>query len=126
MRTMTVLLLITLWAGCGYSSKSTPPQPGVMPKISGLVPDNANAGSAVNLTVNGSSFNTNAVVNWNGVAQPTTYMNGSQLTAAIAATTDGMAGTFAITVTNPGTPGSPQYGGGTSAETSNPMNFTVK
>ena len=125
MRTMTVLLLITLCAGCGYSSKSTPPQPGVMPKISGLVPDNANAGSAVMLTVNGGSFNTNAVVNWNGVAQPTTYMNGSQLAATIAATTDAMPGMFAITVTNPGTPPN-QYGGGTSAETSNAMNFTVK
>jgi trimeric autotransporter adhesin len=122
---MTVLLLITLGAGCGYSSKSTPPQAGVMPKISGLSPDSASAGSAVMLTVNGSGFNTNAVVNWNGAAQTTTYVNGSQLTATIAAATDNMPGMFSVTVTNPGTPPG-QYGGGTSAETSNPMSFTVK
>ena len=125
MRMLTVLLLITLCAGCGYSSKSTPPQAGVMPKITGLSPDNANAGSAVTLMVNGSGFNTNAVVNWNGGAQPTTFVNGTQLTAAIAAATLNMPGMFSITVTNPGTaPG--QYGGGTSAETSNHMTFTVK
>jgi trimeric autotransporter adhesin len=96
-----------------------------MPKISGLTPDNANSGSAVMLTVNGSGFNTNAVVNWNGVAQSTTYVNGSQVTAAIAAATLSMPGMFSITVTNPGTPPG-QYGGGTSAETSNSMSFTVK
>ena len=77
------------------------------------------------LTVNGSGFNANAVVKWNGVAQPTTYVNGSQVTAAIAAGTDSMPGMFAVTVTNPGTPPG-QYGGGTSAETSNAMTFTVQ
>ena len=86
------------------------------------MPDNANAGSAVTLTVNGSSFNSNAVVNWNGMAQPTMYVTGSQLTASLSAATLSMAGTFTVTVTNPGTTG---YGG-TSSETSNAMTFTVK
>ena len=125
MRMIPVLLLIALWAGCGYSSKSTPPQPGLMPKISGISPDNANAGSAVALTINGSGFNTNAVVNWNGAAQPTTYVSATQLMANVAAMTLSMPGMFSITVTNPGTAGG-QYGGGTSAETSNAMTFTVK
>jgi hypothetical protein len=35
------------------------------------------------------------------------------------------AGTVSVTVTNPGTPGG-QYGGGTMAETSNIMTFTIK
>lgn len=122
MKMISVLLLITLCAGCGYSNKGSAPQPGVMPKITGLMPDTANAGSAVALTVNGSGFNTNAVVNWNGVAQPTMYVTGSQLTASLSAATLSMSGMFAVTVTNPGTPG---YGG-TSSETSNPMTFTVK
>ena len=125
MRMLPVLLLITLSVGCGYSSKSTPPQPGVMPTITGLVPDSANAGSAVALTVNGSSFASNAMVKWNGVAQPTTYVTANQLTAAVAATTVSMPGMVPITVTNPGTPPT-QYGGGTSSETSSPMTFTVK
>ena len=122
MKMISVLLLITLCACCGYSSKGTAPQPGAVPKITGLMPDNANAGSAVTLTVNGSSFNSNAVVNWNGMAQPTMYVTGSQLTASLSAATLSMAGTFTVTVTNPGTTG---YGG-TSSETSNAMTFTVK
>lgn len=125
MRMLPVLLLITLSAGCGYSSKSTPPQPGVMPTITGLVPDNASAGSAVALTVNGTNFATNAVVKWNGVAQPTTYVTANQLTSAVAAATVSMPGMVPITVTNPGTPPGP-YGGGTSSETSNSMTFTVR
>jgi hypothetical protein len=96
-----------------------------MPTISGLVPDSVSAGNAVALTVNGSGFATNAAVKWNGVAQPTTFVSSTQLTAAVAAGTDSMTGMVPITVTNPGTPPG-QYGGGTSSETSNAVNFTVK
>jgi len=80
------------------------------------------------LTVNGSSFATNAVVNWNGAPQTTTYVTGKQLMAAIPATAIATPGTVPVTVTNPGTPGSggPYGGGGTASETSNAMNFTVK
>lgn len=126
MRTICVLLLMTLCAGCGYSSKSsTPAQPGTVPTISGLVPDTANQGSAVMLTINGTNFNSNAEVKWNGGAQSTTFVSASQLTASIPATTLNMPATVQITVTNPGTP-STQYGGGTMSETSNAMDFTVK
>ena len=78
------------------------------------------------LTVNGSKFNTNAVVNWSGAAQATTYVNGSQLTAAIPASAIATAATVQITVTNPGTSGTGMYGsGGTLPETSNSMTFTI-
>lgn len=89
------------------------------------MPDTASQGSAVALTVNGSNFASNAVVKWNGGAQPTKFVSANQLTAAIAATTLNMSATVQITVTNPGTT-SMQYGGGTLSETSNAMDFTVK
>jgi hypothetical protein len=127
---VSTLLLVILWVGCGYDSSgnTTAPQPGVVPKLTALVPDNASAGDpGFTLTVNGSGFGTKAVVNWNGTAQPTTYITGQQLTAAIPATNLSMPGTIPVTVTNPGTPGSggPYGGGGTMSETSNAMNFAV-
>jgi hypothetical protein len=42
-------------------------------------------GAAFTLTVNGSNFVTNSVVQWNGVSRTTTYVNNTQMTAAIAA-----------------------------------------
>src|SRR5262245_46971279 len=130
MRMISILLLVILWAGCGYdsSSKTTPPQPGVVPKLTALVPENANAGDpGFTLTVNGSGFGTKAVVNWNGTGQPTTYISGQQLTAAIDGTNLSMPGTVPVTVTNPGTPGTggPYGSGGTMSETSNVVNFTI-
>jgi hypothetical protein len=126
MKTICVLLIAVLWAGCGYSSKSTTPvQPGVVPKLNTLVPDSATAGDpAFTLTVNGTGFAANAMLKWNGAVQPTTYVNGNQVTAAIAATNLGTPGSVSITVTNPGTPGG-QYGGGTQSETSNMVSFTI-
>jgi hypothetical protein len=46
------------------------------------------------------------------------------LTATIPASAVSASGTVPVTVTNPGTPGG-QYGGGTTAVTSAPMNFTI-
>ena len=130
MRTILVLTLVMLLVGCGgygSSSSSTPPAPGVVPNIAELAPDNANAGSpGFTLTINGTSFNSDATVKWNGTSQPTTYITGKQLTVAIAATNIATAGTASVTVTNPGKPGGGPYGaGGTMSETSNTMTFTV-
>jgi uncharacterized repeat protein (TIGR03803 family) len=56
------------------------------PAISSLNPSTVTAGSgAFTLTVNGTNFANGAVVNWNGSARPTTFVNGSTLTAAIPA-----------------------------------------
>jgi hypothetical protein len=129
--TMTVLLLTILACGCGgYSTpKATPAQPGVVPVIAELSPGDANAGGpAFTLTVNGSSFSTTATVNFNGTQQATTYVTAKQLAATIPASAIATPGTMPVTVTNPATPGAGGiYGasGGTTAQTSAPMDFVI-
>src|SRR2546426_2735583 len=112
----TILLIgvIAFGLACGYSSKkTTPPAPGVTPAIAQLAPDNVNHGNAdFTLTVNGSHFASDAVVKWNGTARTTSFVSAGQVTAAIAAADVATAGSAAVTVTNPGTPGG-VYGGGT-------------
>jgi len=81
-----------------------------------LVPDAAPAGgSAFTLTVNGTLFTANSVVNWNGAPLTTTFVNDDQLTAAVPASNIAASTTASITVTNPAP------GGGTS----NVVPFTV-
>jgi hypothetical protein len=129
MKTANTLLLAVLTAftmACGYSSKSTPPTAGTMPAIAQLSPTDATAGGAAfMLTVNGMNFTSQAVVNFNGAALPTTFVTGSQLTAAIPASSIATSGTAKVTVTNPGAAGNGIYGGGTLAETSAAVNFTI-
>ncbi|MGH9849044.1 MAG: beta strand repeat-containing protein, partial [Blastocatellia bacterium] len=75
------------------------------PAISGLSPNAVVVGSAAfPLTVNGSGFVPGAVVNWNGSARVTAFVNSSQLTAQITAADVASIGTANITVFNP-TPG---------------------
>jgi hypothetical protein len=132
MKNLATVLLTALCAvtvACGYSSKAAAPaQAGAMPAITALAPDNTSAGGpAFILTVNGSSFSSTATINWNGAAQNTTHMTANQLTATIPASEIAAPATVPVTVTNPATPGMGMYGGGgTLAETSTPMNFTVK
>jgi hypothetical protein len=130
MKTIAALLLMIACVGCGgYSSPAaTPPAAGTTPNITALVPNTANAGDPqFTLTVNGSSFDGAAVVNWNGSAQATTRMTSGQLTATIPASGIATAGSVSVTVTNPATPGAGGiYGnGGTKAATSQAMTFTV-
>jgi hypothetical protein len=123
---LTALIAFTL--ACGYSSKATTPAvAGTTPTIASLSPANATHGdSAFVLTVNGTNFSNSAVINFAGVAQTTNQVSTTQLTATIAAAEFATAETVAVTVTNPGTPGTGAYGsGGTLAETSSPMNFTI-
>jgi hypothetical protein len=128
MKTTSVLLLAMLVSGCGYSKPmASGPQPGAVPVIMALVPPNTNAGGgAFMLTVNGSSFNQDAQVNFRGTQPTTAHIAANQLTAMIPAAAIAMPGTVAVTVTNPGHAGGGIYGaGGTAPETSAPMNFTV-
>jgi hypothetical protein len=76
------------------------------------------------LEVDGTNFNGNAVINFNGVAETTAWASGSKLTTTVPSTAIMSTGTVQVTVTNPGTPGG-TYGGGTTAVTSAPMNFTI-
>ena len=127
MKLLTVLLLCGVAIGCGYGSKATtPPTPGTMPTITQLNPTGVVAGSQTfSLEVDGTNFNGNAVINFNSVAETTAWTSGSKLTTMIPSTAITSAGTVKVTVTNPGTPAGP-YGGGTTAVTSAPMNFTVQ
>ncbi len=131
MKTLTIVLLTALSAftlACGYSSKApAPATAGTMPAITVLAPDSAAHGEAAFvLTVTGTNFSTTAVINFNGVAQTTNQVSATQLTATIAAADVASAGTVPVTVTNPAVAGTGIYGGGgTLAETSGPMNFTI-
>jgi hypothetical protein len=90
-----------------------------------MVPPNANSGGpAFTLEVDGSKFNSDAVINFNGAAQATTFVSSTKLTTMIASTAIATAGTVPVTVTNPGKQGG-QYGGGTQPATSTAMNFTI-
>jgi hypothetical protein len=87
-----------------------------VPTISSISPASIAAGSiAFTLTVNGTNFVSNSVVNFNGAAKVTTFVSATQLTAQIQSLDVSTAGTPAVTVTNP-TPGGGQ---------SNPATFTI-
>jgi hypothetical protein len=131
MKTLSTVLLaalIALTLACGYSSKTAAPAvAGAMPSITALAPANTNSGGAAFvLTVNGSNFSSKATINWNGTAQATTFVSAAQLTATIPAADIATPATVPVTVTNPAIGGTGIYGGGgTLAETSSAMNFTV-
>jgi len=97
---------------CGSGGTTQNP----VPSLSSLSPNTATAGGAgFTLTINGQNFVSGASVQWNGAVRSTTFVNGTQVTAAIPASDIAAAGTASVTVTNP----SP--GGGMS----NALNFTV-
>jgi hypothetical protein len=64
----------------------------------------APGGAAFTLTVNGTGFLNNSVVNFGTTALTTTYVSGTQVTAAVPATLIATSGSRWITVTNTGTP----------------------
>jgi uncharacterized cupin superfamily protein len=87
-----------------------------VPSASSLSPTSVLAGSGqFTLTVNGSSFVSTSVVQWNGGALATTYVNSGKVTATVPAGDVATAGTVSVTVMNP----SP--GGGTSGA----LTFTI-
>jgi hypothetical protein len=126
MKLTLTLLLAAIAVGCGYSSKpTTPPSPGSVPVISQLQPAAANAGApAFTMEIDGTKFNTNSTVNFGTTLIHPTFVSSIRLDAMVPATAVATAGTVHVTVTNPGTPGG-LYGGGTQAETSTAMDFTV-
>jgi YVTN family beta-propeller protein len=87
-----------------------------VPVATSLAPTFATAGDATfTLTVNGSGFVSNSVVNWNGVALTTTFVSATQLTASVPAGDVVNSGTASVTVFNPA------LGGGTSGA----LTFTI-
>jgi hypothetical protein len=73
-----------------------------VPAISSVSPTNIPAGAGFTLTVNGANFSSASVLNFGGKAEPTTFINPTQLTAAIPTTDVSTGGTPAVTVSNPG------------------------
>jgi 6-phosphogluconolactonase (cycloisomerase 2 family) len=86
------------------------------PILNNLTPASTLAGgSAFSLTVHGENFVTGATVYWNGSARATTFINSTQLLAAINASDVASGGGYPVKVRNP-SPG---------ASFSNIMTFTV-
>lgn len=105
-------------AGCGGTSQSlnNPPPPGSnpTPTITTISPNSVAAGGAgFTLTINGANFAATSTVNFGGAAPATTFVNSTQLTAAISSAAIASAGTAAVTVTNRG------------GQSSNAINFTI-
>lgn len=134
----TALLVagIAFTMACGYSHSMTPATAGNMPMIISLNQTTVTHGVAVSpFVASGTNFDagTNAAfitITFNGTSTKMTTQVGGTAAASTATTMIPMgffttAGTAQITVTNPGTPGRPGYGGGTNPETSAPMNLTV-
>ncbi len=73
-----------------------------VPAIASLSPSSATAGGAAFiLTVNGSSFNTQSRVQWNGANLTTTFVSATQVTASVPAANIVAAGTASVLVHNP-------------------------
>lgn len=84
-----------------------------VPTTTSINPTSVTAGgSAFTLTVNGTNFNTQSVVRFNGSNRTTTFISATQLQASITAADIANAGTASITVFNP-TPGGGTSGGQT-------------
>lgn len=75
--------------------------------LTSLNPNVTTVGSpAFTLTVNGSSFVSGATVQWNGTPLSTSFVNGTQVTAAVPASLIASVGSASVTVVNPGSPAS--------------------
>jgi len=73
-----------------------------VPSVSSISPAIVQAGSgAFTLTVTGSGFNADSVVNLNGSALPTTFVSATQLTANLPGTAIANYGWASVTVSNP-------------------------
>jgi hypothetical protein len=84
-----------------------------VPTTTGLSPSSTAAGSGnLTLTVAGSYFQYNSVVQWNGVGLATTYVSETQIQAVVPAADLANTGTASVTVANPA-PG----GGASNAQT---------
>jgi len=133
MKAVNTLKTILLAAGiaftlaCGYSHSMTPPTTGTMPVIKALNPTDVNHGTATfQLEVDGTGFNSTAVVNFNKAAMATTWTNSGKVMAMIPASAIMNAGMVNVTVTNPAVTGTGPYGGGgMTAQTSTAVPFTV-
>jgi hypothetical protein len=99
-RLAVILLGLLCFGAAGVQATPIP-----VPYVGSISPVSvAPGGAAFTLTVNGTGFASNSVVNFGTTAVPTTYISATQVTAAVTATLIATSGSRWITVTNPGTP----------------------
>jgi len=112
--------LFTQQPGGGPDLNPTPPVLTInnpLPTLASILPTSATAGGgAFTLNLTGTNFNASSIVNFNGAAKTTMFIDAAHLSASILAADIAAAGTKTVTVSNP-TPG-----GGTSTPV---LNFTV-
>jgi hypothetical protein len=93
----------------GFASSALNPTP----VLSAILPTSVSTGGvAFTLTVTGSGFMASSVIDWNGTALTTAYVNGGKLTATVPASAIAQSGTAQIAVFNPAPGGGssvPQY-----------------
>jgi hypothetical protein len=88
---LTIMLPVVSCGGCPAT-----------PSVTSISPSSTAAGGdGFSLTVNGGNFSSNAVVVWDGSPLTTTFVNSSQLTAAISATQIATPDTASVYVYNP-------------------------
>jgi YVTN family beta-propeller protein len=119
-RKLAILGIVSLvfLAGCGGNQPASNGSSGSnpTPTITTISPNATPAGGAAfTLTINGTNFVEDSRVSFGGSAPATTFVNSTQLTAAISAASIASIGTMAVTVINPAP------GGGTA----NAINFAV-
>jgi hypothetical protein len=94
------------------------PTPPVTPTITSVTPTNATAGGGgFTLTVTGTNFIRDSVVDWNGAARTTSFQSATSLKAAIPSTDLATPGTIEITVLNTSSNGAAAF--------SEPFPFTI-
>jgi YVTN family beta-propeller protein len=115
----SLVFLVGCGGGASQPFHNQPPPPtgsNPAPSITTLSPNTSVAGGAAfTLTITGTNFVAASMVTFGGAAPTTTFVNSTQLTAAIPAAAIASVGMVAVTVTNPAP------GGGTS----NAMSFTT-
>ncbi len=95
---LCLLVLVAVFSGCGGFHGV------VTPTIGSISPTTVTAGGAAfTLTVNGTNFTSGTQILWNGVAQQTTVVSSTQLTAQIPAAQIASAGMVTIRVMKPDT-----------------------
>jgi hypothetical protein len=90
------------------------------PALTSILPGNVAVGKAATITLTGSGFETNSVVQWNGSDRPTTFVSTTSLQVALSAADLTNSGIGKLLVTNPA-PG----GGSSSASTLNVTPFPI-
>lgn len=98
---IAIMLLGSLSFGA-WTARATPPSP--VPFVGSISPFSvASGGADFTLTVNGTGFVANSVVNFGGTALTTNYVSNAKLTGTVTAALIVHGGAAWITVTNPGT-----------------------